>query len=47
MLVTLVPDRKLSDGELGHLRDIFETGNKFTDGDIAGIEIRGVVRPAK
>lgn len=47
MLVTLFPNGNLSDGELGHLRDIFETGHEFTDGDISGIEICGVIGPAK
>ena len=37
MLVTLVADRNLSDGELGHLRDVFETRNEFADGDVTGI----------
>lgn len=47
MLVTLFSDRNFSDGDLGHLRDIFETGNEFADGNIAGIEVCGVIRPAK
>lgn len=47
MLITLFPDGNLSDGELWHLGDVFETGNKFADGYITGIEICGVIGPAK
>ena len=47
MLVTLLADRNLNDGEFGHLGNVFETGNKFTNGDITRIEIRGVIGSAK
>lgn len=46
MLVILIPDRNLSDGELWKRCDVFKAGDKFTDGDITGIEIRGVIGPA-
>jgi hypothetical protein len=47
MLVTLVPDRDLGDRDLRHLRDIFEAGDEFSDGDIARVEIRGIIRPTE
>lgn len=47
MLVTLVPNRNLSDGELRHVRNVFETGNELGDGEVTGKEIGGVIRPAK
>ena len=45
MLVALVPERNLSNGELWHARDIFETGDEFSNGDISRVLIRRVSRP--
>jgi hypothetical protein len=47
MLITLFPDGNLSNREFRLLRDVFEAGDEFADGDIAWIKIGGVVRPAK
>lgn len=47
MLVALFMDRNLSYGYLRHIGDVLETGDNLSNGDISGIEIRGVIRPAK
>ena len=47
MLVTVFPYRNLRDREFRHVRDVFETRNKFPNGDISRIEIRRVIRTPK
>ena len=47
MLVVLLANGHLRHRELRHQGDILEAGDEFADGDIARIEIRGIVRPAK
>lgn len=47
MLVVLFANGHLRHRELRKLGDILETGDEFADGDIARVEIRGIVRPAK
>lgn len=47
VLIALFPDRNFGNGKLRHLCNILKAGDNFTNGDISGIEIRGVIRPAK
>jgi len=47
VLVNLVPERNLSDGEFWHGRDFLEALDEFAHCDISGIEICGVIRPPK
>jgi hypothetical protein len=47
MLVALFMDGNLSNREFRLLRDVFEAGDEFADGDISWIKIGGVIRPAK
>lgn len=47
MLVTLLLDRNLNDGEFRRLCDVLIAGNDFANCDISRVAVRRVIRPAK
>ena len=47
MLINLLPERDLSDGEFWHGRDFLETLNEFAYCDIPRVDICRVIRPSE